>query len=27
MPPKGGAATASEADLRAAVQYMVDASK
>lgn len=27
MPPKGGAATASEDDIRAAVQYMVDAAK
>ena len=27
MPPKGGAASASEADLRAATQYMVDAAK
>ncbi len=27
MPPKGGAANASEADIRAAVQYMVDAAK
>ncbi|WP_197420727.1 c-type cytochrome, partial [Bordetella pseudohinzii] len=27
MPPKGGAATASEADIRAAVEYMVNAAK
>jgi cytochrome c5 len=27
MPPKGGAANASEDDIRAAVQYMVDAAK
>ena len=27
MPPKGGAATATEEDIRAAVQYMVDAAK
>ena len=27
MPPKGGAANATEADIRAAVQYMVDAAK
>lgn len=27
MPPKGGAANASEGDIRAAVQYMVDAAK
>lgn len=27
MPPKGGAATATEADIRATVQYMVDAAK
>jgi cytochrome c5 len=27
MPPKGGAMTASEADIRAAVSYMVDAVK
>ncbi|OVZ55189.1 cytochrome c5 family protein [Pigmentiphaga sp. NML080357] len=27
MPPKGGAANASEAEIRAAVQYMVDAAK
>lgn len=27
MPPKGGAVTASDADFKAAVQYMVDASK
>ena len=27
MPPKGGAADASEDDIRAAVQYMVDAAK
>jgi cytochrome c5 len=27
MPPKGGAANASEEDIRAAVQYMVDAAK
>jgi cytochrome c5 len=27
MPPKGGASGASEADIRASVQYMVDAAK
>lgn len=27
MPPKGGAANASEEDIRAAVQYMVDHAK
>ncbi|EWM47015.1 cytochrome C oxidase, cbb3-type, subunit III family protein [Bordetella holmesii 35009] len=27
MPPKGGATTASEDDIRAAVQYMVNAAK